>query len=107
MPKVAARVSELIDGLASIPWEGRPVCIVYDSDASTNKNVLSAEWLLAQALKSKGAVVKVVRLPPGPPDADGNPAKVGLDDFLVANPPEALDRADPGRCRPEAAGQGS
>lgn len=34
--------------------------------------------------------VKVVRLPPGPPDADGNPTKLGLDDFLVAHGPDAF-----------------
>jgi hypothetical protein len=46
-------------------------------------NVRRAEWHLAQSLAALGAVVKGVRLPPGPPDLHGQPGKVGIDDFLV------------------------
>jgi hypothetical protein len=73
---------ELIDDLQAIPWRGRRVYIVYDSDAVTKVEVRWAEYHLAVALKRKGAVVKVVRLPQGTP-ADGTPpCKVGLDDYL-------------------------
>jgi hypothetical protein len=81
--KTAPRV--LIDDLAALQWQGREVFVVFDSDAADNKNVLWAEWYLSQALAEKGAAVKAVRLPGG---VDGK--KVGLDDFLVANGPEAL-----------------
>lgn len=76
---------ELIDGLEAIPWQERRVFICFDSDGETNPEVRKAEWHLAKVLQTKGAIVKVVRLPSGPPGPDGVPAKVGLDDFLVAN----------------------
>jgi hypothetical protein len=44
-------------------------------------------WALAQALSARKAVVKVVRLPSGPTGADGTPAKMGADDFLLAHGP--------------------
>jgi hypothetical protein len=75
---------ELIPDLEAIPWEGRQVYVVFDSDAATNESVQKAENHLAQVLAARGAVVKVIRLPPGPPDKDGKPAKVGIDDYFVA-----------------------
>jgi P4 family phage/plasmid primase-like protien len=75
----------LINDLAQIPWQGRAVYIVFDSDVADNGNVLKAEWHLARILKDKGAVVKVVRLPAGP-----RGQKVGLDDYLVAHGPDAF-----------------
>jgi putative DNA primase/helicase len=81
---------QLVDGLASIPWQGRPVFLCYDSDAASNSHVRRAEWHLAEALARRGATVNVVRLPPGDPGPDGTPAKVGLDDFLVAHGPDAF-----------------
>src|SRR5262249_4196472 len=45
------------------------------------------EWHLAQVLATKGAIVKVVRFPPG----EGG-AKVGLDDYLVAHGPDAFNQ---------------
>jgi putative DNA primase/helicase len=83
---------ELIDALASIPWQGRSVCIVYDSDAATNPNVRRAEWHLAECLARHGAKVKVGRLPQGDAGPGGTHSKVGLDDFLVAHGPDALRR---------------
>jgi putative DNA primase/helicase len=74
---------KLIADLATIVWKGRRVYITFDSDAITNNNVRQAECHLAEALAARGAVVKIVRLPPGPPDAEGKPTKVGLDDFFV------------------------
>jgi hypothetical protein len=76
---------ELLDGLGCLPWEGRRVYIVFDSDAADKENVRQAEAELARVLGERGAIVSVVRLPAA---ADG--AKVGLDDFLLSNPPEAL-----------------
>jgi len=81
---------ELIDGLARIPWKGRPVFLCFDSDSATNPNVRLAEWHLAETLARHGAIVRVVRLPAGDPGPDGTPAKIGLDDFLVAHGPDAL-----------------
>ena len=81
---------QLSSELAAIPWQGREVCIVFDSDLADNYNVQRAEWRLSQELANRGANVKVVRLPPGDVGPDGKPAKVGLDDFLVARNPDAL-----------------
>jgi len=75
---------ELIDDLATIPWQGRIVFIAYDSDAATNSNVQLAESALAEALQRRGANVRIIRFP-----ADGD-AKVGLDDFLVKHGPDAF-----------------
>ena len=50
-------------------------------------HVREQELLFAAQLKTRGAVVKIVRLPAGP-----NGEKVGLDDYLVANGPGALRR---------------
>jgi hypothetical protein len=76
---------ELIEALARIPWQDRPVFLCFDSDAATNPNVRWAEWHLAAALAHRGALVRVVRLPAGDPGPDGTPAKGGLDDYLVAH----------------------
>jgi hypothetical protein len=81
---------ELIAELAAIPWEGRPVAIAYDSDLAEKRDVQWAEWSLAEALRERGALVKVARLPAGEPGEDGEPVKVGLDDFLVVRGPDAL-----------------
>src|SRR5262249_34362777 len=37
----------LIEGLASIPWQGRTIYICFDSDAADNPQVRWAEWYLA------------------------------------------------------------
>jgi P4 family phage/plasmid primase-like protien len=81
---------QLIEGLAEIPWQGRPVYVCFDSDAATNPNVRRAEWHLAEALTGRGATVKIVRLPAGDPGPDGAPSKVGVDDYLVAHGPAAF-----------------
>lgn len=70
-----------------ISWAGRTLFIVFDSDAAENSRVLENESLLAAQTKQRGAIVKAVRLPPGP-----NGEKVGLDDFLVSDGPGALRR---------------
>lgn len=75
-------------------WDGRPVYIVYDSDARTNPMVIQAENALCQALTARGAEPIVARLPPL---SDGK--KCGLDDFLlyndVADLEELLENAQP------------
>jgi putative DNA primase/helicase len=68
----------LIDDLAAVAWGGRTVYVCYDSDLADKPEVAAAEWHLAEALKARGAVVKVVRLPSGPKGE-----KVGLDDYLL------------------------
>jgi hypothetical protein len=59
---------QLIAGLESVSWQGRPVSICFDSDGETNAEVRRAERHLARALQKKGAIIKVVRLPSGSPD---------------------------------------
>lgn len=75
-------------------WEGRPVYIVYDSDARTNPMVIQAENALAQALTARGAEPFIARLPPLEDDK-----KCGLDDYLlyhgVADLEELLEHAEP------------
>jgi putative DNA primase/helicase len=78
---------QLIDSLASLSWQGRPAFLCFDSDAATNSNVRMAEWHFAEALARQGATVKIVRLPASESAPDGTPAKVGLDDYLVAHGP--------------------
>ena len=81
---------ELIDDLAMIPGKADSCYLSFDSDAATNPNVRQAEWRLAETLARKGAIVKVIRLPQGAPGPDGSPAKMGLDDYLVAHGPGAF-----------------
>ena len=55
----------------------RMVYICFDSDASTNPNILAAEGMLSQRLLEKGAVVMITRIPMS------DKGKVGLDDYLL------------------------
>lgn len=66
-------------------WEGRPVYIVYDSDAVTNPMVMQAENALAKMLLDKGAEPHIVRLP-----GEGE-NKCGVDDFIVAKGAKAFE----------------
>jgi hypothetical protein len=81
---------QFIPELEAIPLERRPVYVCYDSDIPDKIEAGYAEWQLCETLRAKGADVKVVRLPNGPPGPDGKPAKMGLDDFLVGHGPAAL-----------------
>jgi hypothetical protein len=83
----AKRGIPLLKPLDQIVWEGRKVVIVYDSDAATNLGVVRAQRQLASALLHLGARPFIASLPP---TKDG--AKQGLDDFLVANGIEALEK---------------
>lgn len=75
-----------IPTLAAANWQDRRVFIVYDSDVATNAQVCKAEQRLAATLGAWGARPCIVRLPPPPPPA----IKVGLDDYLLAQGPDAL-----------------
>lgn len=76
----------LLPILDKIKWEGRPVYICYDSDASNNNNIQAAEARLATELSQKRkAHVFLVRLPDSP-----SGAKVGVDDYLVDHGDDAL-----------------
>lgn len=75
----------LLPTLERIEWSKRRVLVVFDSDIKDNKNVQQAEKWLCHHLALRGADVKVIRLPDG---EDG--AKVGLDDYLLANGPAKL-----------------
>ncbi len=57
---------------------GRIVCIVFDSDVTTNPKVEGEMLRLARVLSSRGAIVKIVSLEAGP-----NGEKTGLDDFFA------------------------
>jgi hypothetical protein len=82
----------LIEDLSILPWSGREVFLCFDTDVLTNPAVAWAEWHLAQALADRGATVRCVRLP-ARPAANGVPAKVGIDDYLVRVAHEGVDTA--------------
>ena len=84
------RSEGLNPAMARIAWRGRDVFIVFDCDRGSNPDVRNAESRLALQLQRQGASVRIVRLPPGAPAADGAVQKVGLDDYLVASGVEAL-----------------
>ncbi|MCE5247614.1 DUF3854 domain-containing protein [bacterium] len=80
--------------LEAIDFRRRRVHVVYDSDARTNPHVCDALNALAEELRLRGALPQMVALP----DLPGK-AKVGLDDFIVAEGTDAfvalLDEAEP------------
>ena len=78
---------ELIPDLANLVWKGRKVIIAYDSDYTVNPDVRLAVFGLEQQLTQLGAAVDTLYFSPA---ADGS--KVGLDDYLVANGREGLDK---------------
>jgi len=67
----------LIPDLEAIPWHGRLVYSVPDSDAWEKDQILLAVYRLARALEHRKAAVLIVRIP----DAKGT--KQGADDYLV------------------------
>lgn len=76
--------SRPIADLALTTWR-RPVIILFDSDAHTNRNVRLAAFRLARELSRRGAAVSILFIPPSPTGE-----KQGADDFLVAHGPEKL-----------------
>ncbi len=76
---------QLIEALAAIDWQDRPVGILFDSDPLINPNVRREVAVLAKLLHEKGAKVFFPELPTGPIGDDGLPGKMGIDDFIVQN----------------------
>jgi hypothetical protein len=76
---------DMLPMLRDVDWSQRDVVIVFDSDAAENEHVVRAQRVLAEELADRGALPRIASLPAA---ADG--AKQGLDDFLVAQGPEAL-----------------
>ena len=81
---------ELIPNLEAIIWEARIVWIGFDADPYRNPNVNRAQAELARVLTALGAIVLFFYLPHGPSGPDGLPGKMGIDDYIVANGPEAF-----------------
>jgi P4 family phage/plasmid primase-like protien len=77
----------LLPDLEAIVWQNRHVYIVFDSDLATNPNVQVAARRLCAELLRRGAVVYLVRIPPG-----DNGEKQGVDDFLKARGADALEQ---------------
>ena len=78
---------EFLPELEAIKWVGRNVYIVFDSDYQTNPLVCMALKEFAEALVERGAFPYVATLPALP-----ELKKTGLDDYLVAEGAEALER---------------
>lgn len=81
----------LHEDLQQIPWQDRTVYIAFDSDRSTKPNVLREEKLLAEVLKQAGARVLIVNIP-SRLDSSNKQSKQGIDDFLVSNGPDSLQK---------------
>lgn len=75
-----------ITDLDRIDWYEREAVIVPDSDVWTRPDLLQPVFALGKELEGRGARVSVLKLPAGP-----GGAKVGLDDYLCANPRQAFD----------------
>lgn len=75
--KSARDAQHIIPSLASIVWDGRLVYLAFDSDSTSNTQVLQAQNALCRELLKMGAAPSIIRIPP-----DGE-EKVGLDDYLV------------------------
>lgn len=85
--------NEFLPVLASINNAGRTIYIVYDSDYASNPDVrIAADRLASELSLKRGAIVKLVVIPNGPPGPDGKPTKMGLDDYLVTYGAAAFDK---------------
>ena len=73
--------------LTGFSWQGRRAVVAFDSDVTRKADVKAAIAALVDKLKDDRAKVRVLVLP----DIAGR-EKTGLDDFLVAQGPEALQR---------------
>ena len=69
---------EPIADLSLIPWDGREVTLIPDSDIFQRVDLMRAVYALGREIRGFGANILVAQIP----QASG--AKVGLDDFLVA-----------------------
>lgn len=70
----------LLPALEHIEWKGRTVYIIVDSDGADKEDVREGMARGGSLIKHRGGNVKLLILPAG---TDG--AKVGLDDYLLAN----------------------
>jgi hypothetical protein len=76
---------DLLPELEAIRWRDRIIYIVFDSDASSNPNVIAAEARLVDELaRKRGAQATIIRLPPNGED------KEALDTFLEKFGPAGL-----------------
>ncbi|GJM43293.1 MAG: hypothetical protein DHS20C21_01350 [Gemmatimonadota bacterium] len=92
LPGVSCFVSRGEDGesyaiadLDLVEWNGREVYVAFDSDATTKTEVGREEEKLAWELESRGATVRIARLPKptGSENRDNDlVGKFGMDDFL-------------------------
>lgn len=74
----------LLPELAQVNWEGKKICLVYDSDIVPGHKAFPAFERLGEQLYRLGAgEVKIISLPPV---AQGQ--KTGLDEFILARGPE-------------------
>jgi hypothetical protein len=76
----------LLADLRALVERGHTFIIVWDSDVRTNPEVQNARIRFREALREAGCPdhrIKVVTLPNGPPDADGEPTKLGFDDLAA------------------------
>lgn len=79
---------EFLPELEKIAWSKRHVYICFDSDYLTNPMVCAALAELGEALVDRGAFVYVTTLP-----VIEEGVKMGLDDYLLAEGPDALAQA--------------
>lgn len=70
----------MLPALEAFAWRGRETRIAFDSDVSTNNQVLRALLALSRELTHRGARVRIIELP----DGEGG-KKQGLDDFIKAH----------------------
>ena len=89
-------LEDLIADLRAIDWRGRVVYIVFDADSRTNQSVRLARARFAERLTAAGAIVRIVDLPALP-----RKPKAGVDDYLIANGPDALRDLLQAACPPE------
>ena len=79
--------SHPINDLDLVAWVGRDVIIAFDSDGATKPEVKKAALALAEELESRGASVRLARLPKPTAKEDREfdlGGKFGMDDFLRA-----------------------
>ncbi len=79
--------SGFLPELEKLHWDKREVFIVFDSDVTTKTTVRNALDGLCNALKEKGAIVRIVLLPC---EIDGS--KNGGDDFICRHGREAFQK---------------
>lgn len=80
--KSAKRALPFLPVLDEFEWKGRRVYMVFDSDFSTNPDVMRALVAFSKELSSRGASPSMVSLP-DLPDLEEAGKKTGLDDYLV------------------------